>query len=146
MCFCDQPTVNGQPGAFERYLNPPDLDEHDSLIFDEPGRCGGIDSHSYHFCVVKARFGNVDLLVRHGAGDERIRISNPNPVITSLEALDSNGRYWILHALFHAQSDAKRAGRDQECAAWRKAAAEKRIRVRKVRGQNAVKVQIVSAC
>ena len=41
-----------------------------------------------------------------------------------------------------AHADAKREGREGEAARWRKAAAEKRIRTRKVRGENLVKVWI----
>jgi len=145
MCFCGKPTVNGQPGEYERYLVPPALGDGETLIFDEPGRCGGVDSHAYHFRVVKASYGGVNLLVRHGGGEERIRLSNPRPVIESLESLDSNGRYWILHALYHAQADARRAGHEHEAAYWRRAAAEKRIKVRKVRGQSAVKVSVIPA-
>lgn len=51
MCCCDQPNVNGTPGykwqprdkPMTRQVNPPDIQDGDTLLFDEPGRCGGTD-------------------------------------------------------------------------------------------------------
>lgn len=144
MCFCGTPTVNGQPSKDPFRVNPPDVKDSEIIHFDEPGRCGGIDSHAYHFRVVLTSLGGhwADLLVRHGGGDERVRISNARAVIQALEAMDSNGRYWLLHAIYHASSDARRSARDLEAQSWRQAAAEKRIKVRKVRGQNTVRVTV----
>ena len=151
MCCCGTPTINGEPGyrwqpadkPSIRPVAPPTLGESDTLTYDEPGRCGGQDSHCHHYRVVG---GPVfpSLLVRHGGGEERIRLSNGRAVLTALGALDSNGRYWLLNALYHAVDDARRAGREAEAARWRTAAAEKRITVRKVRGQAAVRVAIVA--
>jgi hypothetical protein len=59
--------------------------------------------------------------------------------------LDSNGRYWLLNALYHAQADARHAGREAVDALWRRAAAEKRITVRKQRGREAFTVHIEEA-
>jgi hypothetical protein len=47
------------------------LSEGDELIYDLPGRCGGMDSHCHHLRLVKAQFGGYALLMRHGGGDER---------------------------------------------------------------------------
>lgn len=148
MCCCGKPTINGEFGyrwndpnkeAGVYPVNPPELRESDQLLFDEAGRCGGLDSHSHHYRVVRA-IGLV-LLVRHGRGDERIYLSGP--VLQSLEQLDSNGRYWVLNAIFHAHSNAARFGRDTEAAKWGHAAAEKRIRTRKIRGTDRYKVSIL---
>lgn len=111
---------------------------------NEPGRCGGQDSHCHHYRIVGTARGLQfpTLLVRHGGGDESIRLSNGKAVLQALAALDSNGRYWLLNALYHAANDAKRSGRDAERARWHRAAAEKRIKVRKVRGRDAVTVEI----
>jgi hypothetical protein len=112
----DAPTV--------RAVNPPDTIEN--ILYDEPGRCGGQDSHCHHYRVVGvstgARFPR--LLVRHGGGDESIRLSNGGAVLRALSMLDSNGRYWLLNALYHAQADARHAGREAVDALWRRAAAE----------------------
>jgi len=71
------------------------------------------------------------LLVRHGGGEERLRLSGPLEPI--LAALDSNSRYWLLNAIYHAHANGQRDGRDAEAARWRTAAAEKRIKTRKYR-------------
>lgn len=126
-------------------VNPPSLPDGAALLFDEPGRCGGLDSHCHHYRVIGASRGlsHPCLLVRHGGGEEEIRLSNGAAVVRALAMLDSNGRYWVLNALYHAQNDARRAGQDAEAIRWRQAAAEHRIKVRKVRGQAAVRVELV---
>lgn len=149
MCCCDTPTINGEigykwqsndmPGTYP--LNPPALQEGDALLFDEPGRCGGLDSHSYHYRVVKV-CGSLELLVCHGGGEERMRVSCAKAIEPALAAMDSNARYWVLNAIFQAHSDGKRYGRESTTALWQRAAAEKRIKTRKVRGSDRVKVHI----
>lgn len=150
MCCCGQPVINGELGyrwqptdrPSVRPVNPPATD--DNVLFDEPGRCGGQDSHCHHYRVVGASEGASfpRLLVRHGGGDEEIHLSNGKAVRQALAALDSNGRYWMLNALYHAYADAKRSAQESEAARWRQAAAEKRIKVRKVRGRDAVRVEL----
>jgi hypothetical protein len=115
------------------------VEETDVLLFDEPGRCGGLDSHCHHYRVVE-RHGSRLLLVRNGGGDTSIRLSGP--VSIPLLSLDSNGRYWLLNAIFHAQADGAMGAYARERAVWKQAAAEKRIRTRKQRGGNGVKVWI----
>jgi hypothetical protein len=141
MCMCGKPTINGGPGyswngeaRHVRPIDPPDLREGDKLIYDEPGRCGGLDSHAYHLRVVKAEYGGHVLLVRHGGGDEAINLGVVRTAIDALAILDSNARYWLLLQLFHVQSAAKRDTAAAVGGAWRKAAAEKRIKTRRSRG------------
>ena len=107
MCCCGKPNVNGTPGAYSwdgmtwstRQPSPPDMRDGDVLLYDEPGRCGGLDCHAYHFRLVKAGAYH-DVLVRHGGGDERFSLCGTGRLmVPSLEALDSNGRYWLLHTL-----------------------------------------------
>ena len=148
MCACEQPTINGQPGyrwqpgdaSSVRAPMPPALAEGDQLIFDEPGRCGGLDSHCHHYRVVEG--ARPALLVCHGGGEVRIRLSNARAVVDALWRMESNERYWLLNAIFHAECDGRMGGRASEGERWRKAAIEKRIKVRKVRGSAAVKVEI----
>jgi len=150
MCCCDQPTINGENGykwqpneqPKIRPAYPPEIKEGDILLYDEPGRCGGIDSHSFHYRVVKNNVNSPFLLVRHGGGDERIRLSLYYGQVDVLANLCSNDRYWILNAIYHAASDAKHKGRDAANELWEKAAVEKRIRTRKMRGCDRVKVWI----
>jgi hypothetical protein len=62
--------------------------------------------------------------------------------LESLTALDSNARYWIFNAIFHAQNHAARDARDSEAARWMHAAANKRIKTRKYPARGTVKVWI----
>lgn len=153
MCCCGKPTINGEPGyswdgkSFSvRKPDPPELADGDSLLFDEPGRCGGMDSHCHHFRVVAAQFGRFALLVRHGGGNERIDLPGYHPAVKmlpSLAELDTNARYWLLHLLYSVQRQAASEADRRTAMVWRKAAAEKRIKTRKKRG--GVEVSIVSA-
>lgn len=147
MCMCGTPTINGHHGyswngeAKSVYQpNPPDIQDGDTLWFDEPGRCGGLDAHSHHFRLVK-NGGRWHLLVRHGGGDERIRLGSW-PSIEALSSLDTNARYWLLHTLYYTQYYAAMDAREKERRLWTQAAAEKRIKTRKQRGRGTVKVWI----
>lgn len=150
MCCCGTPVINGQfgyrwqsddaPGV--RPVNPPDVKQGETIIYDEPGRCGGLDSHCHHYRVTQ-HYSSVFLLVRHGGGDERLSFGGCDRVLLrSLAALDSNNRYWMLNALYHAASDYARVARQKERNVWQVAAMEKRIKVRKGRGTNSVTVTI----
>jgi hypothetical protein len=151
MCCCGKPTINGEigykwqpndmPGTYPLY--PPTLQDGDTLLFDEPGRCGGQDSHSYHYRVVKV-CSSLELLVHHGGGDERMRIACGKAIEPALAAMDSTARYWVLNAIYQAHDNGKRYGRESTTDYWQKAAAEKRIKTRKVRGSHCVKVFVES--
>jgi hypothetical protein len=147
MCCCGKPVVNGQPGykwnfndtATVRPVNPPVLNDNEQLLRDEPGRCGGLDSHSHHYRLAKS-CGSLILLVRHGCGDERLRLSGPlEGVFAQLESTEC---YWMLNAIYHASSDGIRSGSQKTDVRWRRAAAEKRIKTRKESGSNNVRVWI----
>lgn len=149
MCSCGTPTINGQSGyrwqpndtPSIRPLNPPELSDGETLVRDEPGRCGGLDSHCHHYCLTM-RHANYYLLVRHGGGDERIPLFKPE--VDAIKGLDSTSCYWIMGAIYHANAEGKRNARQAADLQWRTAAAEKRIKTRKLRGAEGVKVWIVS--
>lgn len=152
MCCCGTPTINGEAGyrwqpndtPSVRPVNPPALAEGDTLLYDEPGRCGGIDSHSHHYRVVKGG-SFLYLLVRHGGGDERIRMGCSHPHLAAqLVSLDSNARYWLCNLFHGLHRDGENTGRENEHVRWYMAAAQKRIRTRKDRGRDGVKVWIVA--
>lgn len=150
MCICSVPNINGQEGYSwdgkeigVRKPAPPELKDNDVLLFDEPGRCDKIDSHCHHYRIVKN--SRCFLLARNGSGDQRIRLSNGEVTFNALKQLDSNGRYWLLNAIFHAANDAKMQGMTETGQYWRQAAAEKRIKTRKLRNQDGVKVWIEPA-
>ncbi len=141
MCCCGKPTINGEvgyrwnkpEGAAGIYpVNPPAIADNETILYDEPGRCGGLDSHSHHYRVVRS-FGSLYLLVRHGGGDERIRLSCAETLVAPLAVMNSTGRYWLLNAIHHAQSHAAQAARDAEAARWTRACVEKRIKTRRSR-------------
>ena len=158
MCCCPEPNVNGTPGyswdgkiVSTRPVDPPAVEEGDLLIYDEPGRCGGLDCHSHHFRVVLDRFGRQQLLVRHGGGDERIElgcswdclIGKSDPAETDyVRSLGSNGRYWLLRTIYTVHRKAGDAARNATDAEWMEAAAQKRIKTRKSRGYHSVRVWI----
>jgi len=152
MCCCGKPTMNGEPGyswdgkSFGvRSIDPPELEDGDELLYDEPGRCGGLDSHCHHVRLVKRGGRNYSLLVRNGSGDHRIDLGCVFTVAVksgSLDAMDSNARYWFLLSIYNAARDATEVGRGEEQTKWLMAAIEKRIRTRKMRGYNQVKVWI----
>lgn len=144
MCRCSRPNVNGQPGyswAGEnsiRPVDPPDLEAGDEVLHNEPGRCGGgVDSHSFHFIVVKNGLGRLLLRYRHGGGQGFINIgsSGGNHRRGIREALDaapnSNTRYWLLQTIFHMVTDERKAARDAEKSVWTKAILQKRYKIRK---------------
>lgn len=71
MCCCAKPNVNGELGyswdgknVSTRPVAAPTITDRDTLLFDEPGRCGGMDSHCHHYRLVKDI--GISLLVRHG--------------------------------------------------------------------------------
>lgn len=150
MCCCGKPVINGQDGyswdgkSFGvRPVDPPELQEGDQLLRDEPGRCGGLDSHCHHYRLVKAH-GYLSLLVKNGGGEKRIRLHG-GPITDTLLSLDSTSLYWLLNTIYHAQSDARSEGSRDTYSEWARAAAEKRIKTRKVRGSSQVTVRIVPA-
>lgn len=151
MCMCGRAVINGEFGyrwnegtaIGTRPVDPPELEEGEKLLYDLPGRCGGVDSHAYHYRVVK-RSGVVVLVVRHGAGDERIRLAtNTGSVLLAMGS--ETDIYWFMNAIFHAHSDGKMGGRASELNRWKLAAAEKRIKTRRMRGSSNVKVWIEEA-
>jgi hypothetical protein len=150
MCCCEKPNINGQPGyswdgksSSTRPVNPPALADGEELIHDEPGRCGhGTDSHSHHFRLVKARYGGYSLLVRHGSGDQRVGLGYRRAIPDLAATLDSDARYWLFQALWHTVQDAEVAARAACTAMWRQAAADRRIKTRRLPARGTVKVWI----
>ena len=151
MCCCGKPVINGTPGfrwtpddsPGVHPVNAPELDENDTLVHDEPGRCGGIDAHCHHYRVV-IRFGRLYLLVRYYGGSELLKLHSTQAFRETLDAMDSDARYWTLHAIYYANKDGERQAKDEANAKWQRAAAERRIKTRRNRGAGTVKVWIES--
>jgi hypothetical protein len=141
MCCCGTPTINGQSGyrwqpndaPSVRPVNAPALIDGETLIRDEPGRCGGMDSHCHHYRLVSSGHGRYTIIVRHGGGDERIPIHYPE--MDAISRMDSTSCYWIMRAIQGAHSAGKSEAKQETNMKWRQAAAESRIKTRKLRGQ-----------
>lgn len=158
MCCCQRPNKNGQPGySWDGKSSgicsvlPPDLKPGETLIYDEPGRCGPqvngkgeTDYHLHHFRVVQSgKHGPYRLAVEHGAGYESFDIGyNFTRIVEILAPMDSDSRYLMLHGLFSAWRNGASVARLTEHETWTKAAADKRIKTRKMPGRNEVKVWI----
>jgi hypothetical protein len=148
MCCCAKPNVNGEPGyswdgksVSTRPVAPPtNLTDRDVILFDEPGRCGGMDSHCHHYRLVKN--SGTDLLVRHGGGEERHHVSLPRGF--SFDGMDSNTRYWLFNAIHHASRDGEQRGTDKTARIYREAFVDGRLKKRKLPAQGSVKVWIES--
>lgn len=149
MCCCGKPIINGELGykwqptdaPRIRPVDPPALDEHDVLLYDEPGRCGGVDAHSHHYRIVK-QFSSMYLMVQHGGGRERIRLHHTKHLMELLASLDTTQRYWLLHTIVYAYSDGKDEGAQKQRAYWQSAALEKRIKTRKMPNSDRVKLWV----
>lgn len=125
MCCCRTARVNGENGyswdgkTFGVYpVHLPEMEEGDELIRDLPGRCGGIDSHSHDFRVVVQRWGRLFLLVNHGGGSERIRLSGFGGVVDTFKNLSEREAYWLALTIYDAHSDARSQAKDETTAKW----------------------------
>lgn len=150
MCCCGKAIINGESGyswdgkSFSvRKPYFAELEEGDELIKDLPGRCGGIDSHSHDMRLVKKRILGLYLYVRHGGGVERIALHayGSEAFLTSMA---ENDLYWLMRMVHGVQRDAGTREADRVAAQWKKAAVEKRIKTRKQRGSDMVRVWIES--
>jgi hypothetical protein len=118
----------------EREYTAPALESGAVLIFDEPGRIlNNVCYRSFYFRVAKQEYGPYALFVKHGAGTESWRMQYTKAVIDGLAKLDSDSRYLILHTLMRAHQESERQAVEKRDAFWRQAAAEKRIKTRKVK-------------
>ena len=138
MCCCSQPTINGQmgyrwqdhdsPGI--RRIDPPMLENGEELLFDEPGRCGGLDAHCHHYRLVRWNAG-IHLVVQHGGGRESFRLSTVPAWLKMLESLDTHARYWLFHSLYYAYRDGRTEATDETSQYYKRAFIEGRLKKRK---------------
>lgn len=147
MCMCEKNNVNGEPGYKRpgdpqnvRQPLPPKVDDNDEMMYDLPGRCGKVDSHSYHFIVTKNYRNALSLYVRHGGGQEKFFIGYiEGKIRTGIaevinNALDDDARYWFILTLYRTLSDARREARNEEREGWKRAARENRLKLRTRKG------------
>jgi hypothetical protein len=131
----------------------------ETILFDEPGRivlwgsatdagsCGGMVNHlSHHYWIVQPELGQLTLRVHHGAGVEEIPFGYPSDLIhAAFSGMSSDQRFRFLSEIFWQFRKAREIALARCNAEWTQAAGEGRIKTRKVRGQNAVKVTLEPA-
>jgi len=127
----------------------PAIREGETIVYDEEGRCspqvngkGGIDFHSHHFRVFKSGGSSYRFAVKHGGGEESFTDYNTTRMVDIMAGMDSDSRFLTLHALFDQRGQGESMGRNENEAKWRLAAADKRIKTRKMPGRDSVKVWI----
>ncbi len=128
-------------------LRAPSLIEGDSLLHDVCGRIlDKTDFRSHYFRVVLARFGGAFLLVKHGGGQERIQIDYNSIRAARLLAQfnSADELYLMLHMLYSVHSKAYRAAAENTASIYRQAFASGKLKKRKQRGVDGVKVWLES--
>ncbi len=125
----------------------PKITKGETILFDEPGRVLGargsaVDCCSHYFRVTKPEYGDYTLRVKHGAGEESFQLSWDSRLIDGLQQMDSDNRFRLLWMIMDGHHRTAECTAEKINATWRKAAAEKRIKTRKLPKQNAVKVWI----
>jgi len=151
MCFCGKSTVNGQPGAYSwdgktfgtHPAFEPELREGEVSILFEPGRCckvRGIDCHCHNFALVKGECGSLYIACRHGGGTVSYPLAAYAHADKILASLDSDGRYWLMYAMWNmAKNAAIDASKDME-RKWCTAIFEKRTKIRRRHGRRYVEI------
>lgn len=128
----------------------PHVGDDETCLFSEGGRIRdredgspGVTYQSFSFRVVKDKYGGVYLRVKHGAGEEQWQVDScERAVVEALSTLGSDGRYFILFAIMRAHQKSRQAAMDSTALEYRRAFAEGRLKKRKLRGQDLVKVWI----
>jgi len=126
--------------------------EGDTVLFAEHGRIlpgsgdgsiigRGVDCRSHSFKLVRPRYGRgVDLLVRHGGGDERFEVDHSGRIVAAFEPLDSDARYWLLHTLHNLHRRAADDARTRTANRYAQAFAEGRLKKRRRNGRVFVEI------
>lgn len=124
----------------------------ETILFDEPGRVldlkaeGGkynVDYRSHSFRVFASEVGSITLAVKHGGGQERWHVGSENaPLLHALARLSSDERYFTLYAIMEAHTRSAQMGYARACGEYESAFIEGRLKKRKERGKNQVRVWI----
>jgi hypothetical protein len=121
----------------------PTLDEGDTLIYSECGRV--LDNTCYRshwFMLVREHFGGYAIVVKHGAGQERVPHIWSKRIVSALEHVDSDSRYFLMHTIYRAYKDGHNHGATAVANEYREAFVSGRLRKRKLPAQRTVKVWI----
>jgi len=132
----------------------PDLAEGDTLLYSECGRIvkagtyghgrNGIDYRSHYFRVVAGANGyGCWLLVKHGGGQERIKLDySAQRACQFFEPLDSTQRYLLMHMLHSVHRESEKQAQDETARYYKAAFVRGTLKKRKQCGSDAVKVWI----
>lgn len=123
----------------------PDIRETDRLLLDECGRIlDRTDFRSHYFRVVAEHLGGAYLLVKHGGGQELIRMDYDAKRIDRLFAgiADSDDRYRMLYVIYRVHSEAIAMGTARTKTEYVNAFVNGSLKKRKQRGGSQVKVWI----
>lgn len=107
------------------------------------GENHSVTYESYNLSVVKD-YNLYYLLVRHGGGQEKIRLSTAiKTMLGALQKMTDVEAFSVLFSIYDAHKRSARESADKTARHWLKAATENRIKRRKVRNQNRIKVWIM---
>ena len=125
----------------------PELLDGDQLVYDECGRIlGNVCYRSHYYRLVKTGGWRYAIIVKHGAGTERINLgTRGNAIVDALALFGSDARYSFMSEFFNATRQAARNAGDTVSLEYRQAFADGRLKKRKARGKNSVRVWIEPA-
>lgn len=140
--------TKGEIGWGGETFRQPSIEPGDTVLFSEPGRV--LPSGQYKVCyrshwfkIVKAQYGGYFLLVRHGGGQERIKLKYSWDMLAgTFESLDSDSRYLLMWQFMDLSHDAAHEARAATAAHYREAFAEGRLTKRKIRGHNSYRITV----
>lgn len=126
----------------------PSIEASETVLAELPGRVipggvtgGGVCYRSYYLRVlmVEGREDAVLIRVKHGAGEEVFTI--PTRLLNFLWLMDDDEQYMHVYSLYRVLSDLRlNAGREVG-KKWQRAIIEKRVRIRRKRGQKSVEIE-----
>ena len=122
----------------------PSVPDGHIIVFDEPGRIlGHTDFSSHYFRCTRGEASSLTLRVKHGAGEQSVDLGYAyRGVEQALAKLGSDDRYRLLYALYVAHRDSAEQTRRTTVREYQIAFAEGRLKKRKLRGRNDVKVWV----
>jgi len=114
------------------------------VVFEQKGRViNGTDFSSFTLKIVKD-FNSYVLKVSHGGGTEKFHLffDRYEPVIQALKTMDADTSFLTVFAFYDLCKSNFEKGFNVAESTYQRAAAEGRLKTRKVRGENRVKVWV----
>ena len=128
----------------------PTVPDDETLLYLEPGRVlqqgrDRVDYGSFWYSL-SLRLGRLLLRVKHGAGEECHDLGYENPQkLAAFAALDSDSRFMMFHTIRGLGEESAKMAASKMRHDYAKAFVDGRLRKRKQRGANEVKVWIDAA-